>query len=685
MIETIPSRLYWLVGLFLCFGISWFFYRKEFFIKTSPVAIKWSLIIVRATSLFVIFYLCLDPFISYQQKNNLKPEVLILVDNSQSMEFGGVTVDSIQNVLDQIRNNLTDDVRVACKSFGAEISPFDSLSLGASKTNFRNSFQEAASLYEGRNLVASIIVSDGIVNVGSKNQLAGIVNCPLYFLACGDTSLKKDIVLKHLYHNNKTVVGNEIPLQVEGVVSGFRGGQVDLVFYIGNQKVGSESVRVNKDDQSFVVNKAFSIDSLGLQKLTVRASGLEEEFTFSNNELTGFIEVVNEKKKIQILYSQPHPDIAAFKAVLKELDSYSVSTSSFENFKWEESNHLTVLFGMPENQRELEEVERQLMKRNSNHLFFLNSKVNYELMKSPEFSVLGSDESSEMFFELDPEFSLFKISKESNQKISRFPPVSVPYGEYVFSHNYKMLGVQKAGKVSTSIPMMCFKQGAQRRTAIVVGEGIWNWRMHELMQSPDAEPSAFDELFGKTVKYLTVDFDADKIQLVSKNIFELGEKIIIAAKVKNSIKEDVSELDVYASLRGQGVTLSLLMNPLDGGYVLSVSELPAGEYDLILSASLDGEKLRTRKKIVIKAFYIEQMVLQADHKLLRDIAQESQGAFYNLNEAKELIDFLNQKDYVIESYFEFFTKSLMKFKWLLYMLVVMLGLEWFIRKWYGTI
>jgi len=685
MIETIPSKLYWLVGIFLCFAISWFFYHKEFFIKSSPLSIKWSLIILRAISLFVIFYLCLDPFISYQQKNNLKPEVLILVDNSQSMELGGITVDSIRNVIGQIRNDISGDVSIAYKSFGAKVNGFDSFSLRESKTNLQNTLNEVANLYEGRNLAGTIIVTDGIINVGSKNHLSRIVNSPLYFLACGDTSLKKDVVLKHLYHNNKAVAGNEIPVQIEGVASGCRGNQIDLIFYIGDQKVGSERVRLSKDDQSFVVSKSFVIDSLGLQKLTVRTSELDGEFTFSNNELVGFIEVVSEKKKIQILYSQPHPDIAAFKSVLKELDSYTVSTASFENYKWEGSNHLTVLFGMPESEKKFEEVERQLEKQNSNYLFFLNSKVNYEYMNSAEFSVLEAEQSGEMYISLNPEFSLFSISKESSQKISLFPPVSVPDGEYVFSHDFKILGFQNAGKVKTSIPVMCFKQGVRRRTAIVVGEGVWNWRMHELMQSQEGKADAFDELFGKTVKYLTVDFDADNIRLLSKNIFELGEQIIISAKVRNSIKEDVGGLGVNASIQGQGTTLHLLMNPLDDSYVLNVGRLSPGEYDLILSTTLDGKKLTTRKKIVIKTFYIEQMVLQANHKLLRNMARESQGGFYKFDEAAALIDILNQKDYVVESYFEFFTKSLMKFKWLMYLLVVMLGVEWFIRKWYGTI
>jgi hypothetical protein len=99
MIETVPSKLYWLLGIFLCFLVSWFFYKNEFFLNKNENRLKWILVLLRGSSLFVVFFLCLEPFISYQQKQNLKPELLVLLDNSQSIKLGGLTLDSIQDKL----------------------------------------------------------------------------------------------------------------------------------------------------------------------------------------------------------------------------------------------------------------------------------------------------------------------------------------------------------------------------------------------------------------------------------------------------------------------------------------------------------------------------------------------------------------------------------------------------------
>ncbi|MFT6716315.1 MAG: hypothetical protein ACJA0Q_000951 [Saprospiraceae bacterium] len=685
MIETIPSKLYWLLGFFLCFVISWFFYRKEFFLSSGERKIKWGLIILRAMSLFVVFFLCLDPFISYQQKHELKPELLILVDDSQSIELAGVSADSIQNILNDFKRRISSDMLLSFKTLGDEVKELDTLSFNESKTDFQQAFFDVANLYEGRDLAGVIVVSDGIVNAGSKHNLAGALKCPVYTLGVGDSLLKKDLAVKHLYYNDKAIVGNEFPIRVEGISTGCRGEELMLEFYLGAKKVAVEKVQISKDDYSFAVNKMVLADSVGLRRLRVRVLEKNEEFTYVNNELVGFVQVLKEKKKIQILYSHPHPDIAAFKASMSEVDAYEVTSSSFEKYEWEGAPNLIVLFGMPESKREFQSVEAKLKNESANLLYFMNNKVNYDWMGSPEFKVEKSGQNNEVQFSLNPSFSLFQISEESAKKIEVFPPVVAPYGEYVFARDFKILGSQRVGKVKTEFPLICFKQNGKRRISVVVGEGVWKWRMYEIKESVDDQASAFDELLQKTVRYLTVDFNANRIQLEVKNLFELGESVVLKARVTNSIKEEVIDLKINVAVMSDHEHMSFLMNNLENGYQLEVGKLQPGEYTIVLTSELDGKKISTSKKIVVKAFYLEQMVLKANHKLLRDLSNKSNGKFYNIADAQLLLDDLNKIDYSIKSYFEFFTESLMKFKWLLYVLIGILGVEWFIRKWYGTI
>lgn len=685
MIETVPSKLYWLLGIFLCFLVSWFFYKNEFFLNKNENRLKWILVLLRGSSLFVVFFLCLEPFVSYQQKQNLKPELLVLLDNSQSIKLGGLTLDSIQDKLGDLNTNLSGDLKTNIKNFGRKINRTDTLSFNDSKTDFQQAFLDAENLYEGRNLVGVVVISDGILNSGAKQNLHSNFNCPIYTVGVGDTSLKKDFVLKHLYHNDKTIVGNQIPVRVEGVGHGYRGKKMEVEFYFGNQKIGSEKLLVNKDSYSFTLNKKILADSIGLRKLKVRIVHEDNEFTHSNNELVGFVEVVKEKKKIQILYDSPHPDVAAFKASMGSIDAYEVLSSSFENYKWNNEADLLVLFGMPKNKIDFVEVESKLKSQSSNWLFFLNSKVRHEWLSAPEFKVEHVGGSNDVQINVNQSFPLFNFSKESVSKLLSFPPLAAPYGEYVFARDFKVFGTQKIGKTNTEFPFICFKQNDSRRIAVVAGEGVWKWRMHEVKESPDAKADAFDELFQKTVKYLTLEFSDENIQLEAKSMFELGEKIMLKAIILNSIKEPVMNKEVKVNVKGEGVNLNLVMNNLDEGYLLELGALNPGEYNITLSSYLDGKIISFSKKIVVKPFYFEQMVLQANHGFLRELSIKSEGRFYGFDQVNNLANDLNERRYSIKSYFEFFTTNLMEFKLLLYMLIAMLGAEWFIRKWYGTI
>lgn len=685
MIETVPSKLYWLLGFFLCFGISWFFYKKEFFLAEGRSRLKYLLILLRTLSLFVVLFLCLDPFVSYQEKYSLKPELVVLVDDSKSISYSGITEDSLKHAIGSLKDGLADKVEVRLNYFGGNINTADTLSLKQAKTNLQKSFIAVDNLYEGKNIEAVVLLSDGIVNSGSKSKHLVEANYPVYTIGIGDTSLKKDLVLKHFYHNDKAIVGNEIPVRVEGICKGYRGDRIKLAFFIGGDKVGEETIEVNKDEHSFLVNKKIIADSVGIRKLTVRALEKKGEFTLSNNEMKGFIRVSKEKKKIQVLYADPHPDIAAFKSSVTESDSYEVKTAAYSEYNWGESVSLIVLFGMPQSRELSKEVESKLKASQANRLYFLNSKVDYGQWNSSDFVIEDAQHDNDVRCSVDKSFSLFDLSDESMEVINSYPPAIAPYGEYVFSRNFKTLVFQKVGKVSTSFPLICFNQSDEYRSCVIVGEGLWKWRLNEVMKDLNSEAPAFDEMFSKTLRFLTVNSNEDNIELLSKNIFEVGEKITLKAKVKNSIKESVKNLEVHALIKGEGVSLDLMMYGLDDHYVLDAGYLSAGEYDLTLSATIDGKKMSSTNKLIVKSFYLEQMVLKANHKLLREIAEKTGGKFCKIDKLDDLIKELNRKEYAVVSYFEFFTTSLMKFKWLLYCLIGLLGLEWFIRKWYGTI
>jgi hypothetical protein len=81
---------------------------------------------------------------------------------------------------------------------------------------------------------------------------------------------------------------------------------------------------------------------------------------------------------------------------------------------------------------------------------------------------------------------------------------------------------------------------------------------------------------------------------------------------------------------------------------------------------------------------IEQTDPVADFGSLRSLAQSTGGRFFGPGEEQSLgayLKDLNPQEMKIKKEFKWY--DLINFKWLLPLLVFLLSLEWFLRRWFG--
>jgi len=109
----------------------------------------------------------------------------------------------------------------------------------------------------------------------------------------------------------------------------------------------------------------------------------------------------------------------------------------------------------------------------------------------------------EVFAEPAPEFSLFTLSDSTRNKISKFPPLMAPFGDYRSSGTNQILLKQKIGEVATPYPLLSFSDENGLRIAILTGEGLWRWALAEYQTYGNHH--ALEELLGQTVQYLTAN------------------------------------------------------------------------------------------------------------------------------------------------------------------------------------
>ena len=119
-------------------------------------------------------------------------------------------------------------------------------------------------------------------------------------------------------------------------------------------------------------------------------------------------------------------------------------------------------------------------------------------------------------------------------------------------------------------------------------------------------------------------------------------------------------------------------------YRLNAGLLPPGEYSYEAKTMFNQKSFAKSGKFQIIAVNNELLRTEADHRLLYQMAQKSGGQFYTMNNAKDMLDAMKKNaNLTTVSYTEKSLDDIINIKWLLAIPVLLLAIEWFLRKRYG--
>ncbi|HBX64892.1 MAG TPA: hypothetical protein DEG32_01545, partial [Balneolaceae bacterium] len=216
-----PPAVLILIAAGLIF-LSWAAYRK---FSSIPPLSRWGLISLRASALIMILLLLLNPYFYSSQEIELKPNIAVFLDNSESIgitkgDYNGLqTYKELLNTLDFESRNIAD---IQFYSIGETVSEFNPDSLNASITQTNLSDPINAVLEMEEQVQAGVIISDGIITFG-RNPSVNAFNSsiPLYTVAIGDTSKVRDISVSNVLTNATGYTNTNHIIEAEITQSGF--------------------------------------------------------------------------------------------------------------------------------------------------------------------------------------------------------------------------------------------------------------------------------------------------------------------------------------------------------------------------------------------------------------------------------------------------------------------------------
>jgi len=229
-----------------------------------------------------------------------------------------------------------------------------------------------------------------------------------------------------------------------------------------------------------------------------------------------------------------------------------------------------------------------------------------------------------------------------------------------------------------------FSENQSQRTAVLLGEGIWKWRVHHYANTESFDE--FDIFVGKMIQYLATDNRKKSLVVNHENFYNSGEPIEITAQYFNKNYEFDPNARLSVSLKNnttdQNKSYDLLKS--NNYYKANFDGLQAGKYSFILKEVSSNTSYSGSFEVI--EFDLEKQHTRADYKKLQLLAENTGGKMFFANQIDDLISELLSKQEFKPTQREQTKKiPLIDFWSLLVLVATLLGLEWFIRKHNGLL
>lgn len=649
------------------------------------------LMTLRFLSFFVIAFLLLSPFIKTLKKITRNPLIIAAWDNSSSIVSNPDSINvtsEIASIRKKINDELSTEYSVLEYSFGENAKRLNELNFSEKKTGYSDLLSTVVNNHFNENIGALILVGDGINNQGKNPlNLLNEVNFPVFTIGFGDTTEVVDSRIQDIRVNRTSFSGNKFPVEIDAQFSKLKGNSIRLSVVQDNNELASVIVTPPNQNYFFTQNFILDAGSAGLKHYSVKTEIVENERNIKNNKAGFVINVLEQKQKILILSDGPHPDIGAIKNTLDLQTTYDVLVFTEEPYPSNFSDfNLIILNQLPTAGKSAAEIVKNAQGNRIPVLFIVGNKtflpqLNALAQGATITPLAGSGEEAQAA--LNPSYATFNLSDDLKEIVSQFPPLQVSFADYELEAGFTPLFYQKIMNIETTKPLIATGTLNGRKTGFIFGEGIWRWRLYNYYI--DQNQALFNELVNQLVQYLALRQNEDNFIIDFKPVYAETDEIVFRAEVYNDVFEKVNNEEVKIKIQNSNNEEFEYTFDIQGSdYFLNAGHLPSGDYTFSAEVAIGDKIFNETGRFTITPVNFENLDLRANHNLLYQLSAQSGGRFYQPDEIEKLISELKNNNHLkATSYFQEMINEMLNLKWLFFVVLLLLSVEWFLRKFWG--
>lgn len=659
--------------------------------RTFSNPLRYTLFGVRFITVFTLLFLLLNPLLKTITEEREKPLFIVAADKSKSMILNGDSAfikNELPRKIEQLTGELEKDYRVEYIEFGSDLKNQPGDSFNHVFTDFEQLFRTINNKYIYGNLGGSIIISDGLYNRG-QNPLYFNFDRPVrfYTAGAGDTVARRDVAVKRIVHNDIVFYQSTFPVEVDITADRCSGETAEVGIYRNGEKISAEKLSFERDTELKSVRFNLEADEPGVKRYTVKVTKLKDELIYENNERDFYVEVIDNRNKILLLGSAPHPDMGAFDRALSSVKTYETETKLLiNNTQTPNLKDYSLVIAFHLGDKKYDGVIQNLKESEVPVLWKFGSRddVNRVRTAVPALKINSyRNKTNDVTGGINSAFNLFTYNKTYGEVLADLPPVELGLGDYELSGSLSALLVQKIGKVKTPQPLAAYSSSGEFKYGVILGEGYFRWRQHNYLNAGNT--AAFDDFMRKSAAYLMTTEDRSRFRVNYEPRTSTAVPVQFRAELYNKSFELVNDPDVDITIKNkQGEEREFTFARRGDQYVLNRGLMEPGEYLFEARTTLGNENFEKTGLFTVENISVESEATRANFNLLRNLAQNTGGTFVtarNLNKLPEIIS----NETSIKTLLREFTKfsDVIELEILFFLLLFLASAEWFLRKYNG--
>ena len=652
-----------------------YYYKAKIKLKIHLV-----LAFLRFVTVFSVLLLLINPIISNKTLEIVKTPLVIAVDNSSSISNLKATK-TTTDLFEKLTSNadLKEKFDIQTYRFDSDFESSDDFDFKGSQTNIDAVAKNSKSI--NKNVVfPTVLITDGNQTSGNDFVFSFDPNNKVYPIAVGDTTTYLDLRVSQLNANKYAFHKNKFPVEIFLNYSGTKAINSNFSISQGNSVLNSQVVSFSPSKKSVVISALLPADKVGLQVYKASISSKEKEKNTYNNSYNFAVEVIDQRTEIALISSFNHPDLGALKRAIESNAQRKVTLLKPKEINDLSKYNIVILYQPTIEFKSFFEKNTDL---GLNTFIITGTKTDFNYLNQQQKDLVFkmSSQSESYIAEYQENFNLFDLEDIG---FSQFPPLENSFGIITTAANVNVLLGSSIRNINANSPLLAFSENQGKRTAYLLGENSWKWRLQSHVDTKSYEK--YDTFIDKTIQYLASNASKKSLVVNHDGFYNSGDAIEISAQYfnKNYEFDDKANLNITVVNRITKAKKSFDLLKSNTDFKVNLDGLEVGKYDFVVKELNSNSVYNGYFEIL--DFDIEKQFVNPDLAKLTQLANQTKGQLLFPDKIDLLIKSLLENEE-----YKSVQKSIIKkiplidWVWLLIILVLSLASEWFLRKYNGML